>query len=170
MPSILPTAAGCARLLPSQHEKHRDHALYRDPLAAADLFVKATVPTQPWAYHQRSLGWLVLSVGLLTGMFLIAQIPSLPVAPAAGLAAGILGNALSAAWNDMTVPNPLLIGGDDPSIAFNLADVWALSGILALVCTIGIWLIPTRDRLPQTGQVHAARRDALRRLFESSER
>jgi hypothetical protein len=141
------------------------------PLAAADLFVKATVPTQPWAYHQRSLAWLVLSVCLLTGMFLIAQIPSLPVAPAAGvLAAGILGNALSAAWNDMAVPNPLLIGGDDPSIAFNLADVWALSGILALVCTIGVWLIRNRDRLPQTGDVRAGRRDALRRLFESGER
>ena len=46
-------------------------------------------------------------------MFVIAQIPSRFVAPAAGvLAAGILGNSLSAAWNDMEVPNPLVIGGE----------------------------------------------------------
>ena len=84
------------------------------PLAAADLFVKATIPTQPWAYHERSIAWLFLSFALLGGMILIAQIPSVLVAPAAGvLAAGILGNSLSAAWNDMEVPNPLLAGGDE---------------------------------------------------------
>ena len=35
------------------------------PLAAADLVVKASEPTEPWAYHERSLGWLLLSLSLL---------------------------------------------------------------------------------------------------------
>ncbi len=137
------------------------------PLAAADLFVKATIPTQPWAYHDRSIAWLFLSFALFGGMILIAQIPSLLVAPAAGvLAAGILGNSLSAAWNDMEVPNPLLAGGANPYIAFNLADIWALTGILALVLTIGIWLVRNRHLWPASGANRTTRRAAVRRLFE----
>jgi hypothetical protein len=141
------------------------------PLAAVDLFVKATIPTQPWAYHPRSIAWLLLSFALFGGMVLIAQIPSLLVAPAAGvLAAGILGNSLSAAWNDMEVPNPLLAGGNNAIIAFNLADIWALTGILALVLTIGIWLIRNRDLLPQTTALWSTRSAAARRLFEDEKR
>ena len=83
------------------------------PLAAVDLFVKATIPTEPWAYHERSIAWLFLSFALFGGMIVVARIPSLLVAPAAGiLAAGVLGNGLSAAWNGMEVPNPLLAGSD----------------------------------------------------------
>jgi hypothetical protein len=141
------------------------------PLAAADLFVKATMPTQPWAYHQRSIAWLILTFGLLGGVMLIAQIPSLLVAPAAGvLAAGILGNSLSAAWNDMEVPNPLLAGGGKAFIAFNLADVWALTGILALMLTIGIWLIRNRALLPPTSTLWSTRSAAVRRLFSDEKR
>jgi len=137
------------------------------PLAAVDLLVKAEEPTAPWAYHQRSLGWLALSLTLLAAMLVISQIPSRLVAPAAGvLAAGILGNSLSAAWNGMEVPNPLVIGGRHAFVAFNLADVWALTGILALVCAIGIWLIRNRDLLPQSADLRASRRAAFRRLFQ----
>jgi hypothetical protein len=141
------------------------------PLTAVDLFVKATIPTQPWAYHQRSIAWLILTFGLLGGVMLIAQIPSLLVAPAAGvLAAGILGNSLSAAWNDMEVPNPLLAGGGKAFIAFNLADVWALTGILALMLTIGIWLIRNRALLPPTSTLWSTRSAAVRRLFSDEKR
>jgi hypothetical protein len=119
------------------------------PLAALDLYVKASRPTEPWAYHQRSYGWLLLSVSLLAGMILVARIPSTLVAPAAGvLAGGLLGNSLSAAWNGMEVPNPLVVESRNALIAFNLADVWAVAGIVLLVCTIGIWLIRHRDMLP----------------------
>ena len=104
------------------------------PLAAADLFVKATEPTQPWAYHQRSYGWLVLSVGTARGHVRWSRrsrpCSSRPLQ--AFSPAGILGNSLSAAWNDMQVPNPLRDRRRPTrSIAFNLADVWALAGILA---------------------------------------
>jgi hypothetical protein len=137
------------------------------PLAAADLFVKATTPTESWAYHQRSAGWLLLSLSLLAGMFVIARIPSRLVAPAAGvLAAGLLGNCLSAAWNGMEVPNPLVVGGTNALIAFNLADVWVLAGIFLLIATIAVWLIRNRHLLPPTAEVRSTRGQAFRRLFE----
>ena len=140
------------------------------PLAATDLLVKAHEPTEPWAYHQRSLGWLALSISLLAGMAVIARIPSALVAPAAGVVAGgVLGNSLSAAWNDMEVPNPLILGGDNPVIAFNLADIWALTGILLLVCTLGVWLIRNRDLIPPPDEVRSSRGRAFRRLFEDEQ-
>ncbi len=121
------------------------------PLAAADLYMKATQPTEPWAYHARSLGWLVLSVGVFLALLLVSQVPSRVVAPAAGLlAAGILGNTLSAAWNGMEVPNPLVVYLHDVVIAYNLADVWALGGIVLLVAALGTWLVQNRDLLPPT--------------------
>jgi len=137
------------------------------PLAAADLFVKASEPTEVWAYHERSFGWLLLSVSLLAGMVAIARIPSLLVAPAAGvLAGGLLGNSLSAAWNEMKVPNPLVFGGDRGVIAFNLADIWALVGIFLLVLALGAWLIRNRDLIPPPAEVRATRGRAFRRLFD----
>jgi len=137
------------------------------PLAAMDLFVKATSPTEPWAYHQRSLAWLALSVGLFFAMLFVARIPSVLVAPAAGvLCAGILGNSISAAWNGMEVPNPFVIDSPNALIAFNLADVWAVSGIFLLVLSIGIWLIRNRALLPESAEVRATRGRAYRRLFD----
>ena len=65
----------------------------------------------------------------------------------------------------MEVPNPLLAGGDSAFIAFNLADIWALTGILALVLTIGIWLIRNRSLLPPTRTLVDAQRSGWR-LFE----
>jgi hypothetical protein len=141
------------------------------PLAAADLYVKATIPTQPWAYHGRSLGWLALSLALLAAMPAIARIPSRLVAPAAGvLTAGILGNGLSAAWNGMEVPNPFVFDFEHALVAFNLADVWALCGIFLLVLSIGTWLIRNRHLLPATSEVRSSRGGAFRRLFDDAER
>jgi len=141
------------------------------PLAAMDLFIKATTPTEPWAYHQRSLAWLALSVGLFFAMLGIARIPSVLVAPAAGvLCAGILGNSLSAAWNGMEVPNPFVIDSAHALIAFNLADVWAVSGIFFLVLSIGIWLIRNRALLPESAELRATRGRAFLRLFDDGNR
>lgn len=137
------------------------------PLAAVDLFVKASVPTEPWAYHERSLGWLLLSVSLLAGLIALARIPSVLVALAAGvLAAGLVGNCVSAAWNTMVVPNPLVAGGDRGLVAFNLADVWALAGIFSLVVVIGVWLIRNRAMIPSPADVRATRGRAFRRLLD----
>jgi len=137
------------------------------PLAAADLVVKARIPTESWAYHERSLGWLPLSLGLFAGMVAVSRIPSALVAPAAGLlAAGLLGNSFSAAWNGMSVPNPLIVSGDRGLIAFNPADVFVLAGIFALVVAIGVWLIRNRDLVPPPNEVRANLGRAFRRPFE----
>jgi hypothetical protein len=121
------------------------------PLVAADLYVKATEPTPDWAYHDRSLGWLALSIALFGGMLLIARIPSLSIAVAAGLlAGGLMGNGLSAAGNQMEVPNPLVLTVGGGVVAFNPADVFALAGICALVLTLGTWLIRGRHLRPAT--------------------
>jgi len=137
------------------------------PLTAVDLLVKASMPTGAWAYHERSPGWLALSLGLFAGMIAVSQIPSALVAPAAGLlAAGLLGNSFSAAGNGMEVPNPLVVSGDSGLIAFNPADVFALAGIFALVVVIGVWLIRNRDLIPPPDEVRATRGRAFRRLFE----
>lgn len=141
------------------------------PLAALDLAVKASEPTEPWAYHQRSYGWLVLSLLLLAGMVVIATIPSLLVAPAAGiLAAGVLGNSVSAARNGMAVPNPLVLDLDRVLIAFNLADVWALSGICLLGLTLAVWLVRNRHALPPPQEVRSLGGEALRRRLGGRER
>ena len=93
---------------------------------------------------------------------MLARIPSTLVAPAAGvLCAGILGNSLSAAWNGMEVPNPFVIDFEHALVAFNLADVWAFSGIFLLVLSIGIWLIRNRHAAPADG-ARCGRRAARR--------
>lgn len=129
------------------------------PLAAADLWVKTVRPTAPWAYHERSLAWLVLSVLLAAGLALLTRIPSRLVPPAAGvLAGGLLGNALSASWNGMRVPNPLVLEDGRTLVAFNLADVWALAGIALLTATLAAWLVRNRDLLPTAGRARGRRR------------
>ncbi len=118
-------------------------------LALADLTWKAVEPTPAWAFHQRSLGWLALSILTLVGTLAVVRIPARWVPVAAGLlAGGVLGNTLSAAWNDLTVPNPIVVRGDTSVIAFNLADVWALLGIVMLTTVIGTWLVRNRRLLP----------------------
>ena len=120
------------------------------PLAAVDLVLKATRETPAWAYHERSLGWLLACVFVLAALVLVTRVPSHFVPPAAGvLAGGVLGNALSAAWTGLLVPNPLVVTGDDAVVAFNLADLWVLAGVAGLVTSIGIWLVRNRHALPE---------------------
>lgn len=119
------------------------------PLALVDLAHKASAETQWWAYHERSLAWLALCFVLFVATIGLSRIPAAGVAPAAGLlAAGVLGNAMSAAWNDLRVPNPIVLRGDHMILAFNLADVCALIGILAVLVTLSVWLVRNRELLP----------------------
>jgi lipoprotein signal peptidase len=125
------------------------------PLAAADLVWKHLATTPAWAYHPRGLAWLGLSLGLVGAALLAARLRSLGSVVAAGvMAGGVLGNAISAAWNNLRVPDPIIVmPGRDAVIAFNLADVFTTIGILTL--TAGLagaivrhrHLLPTRDEM-----------------------
>jgi hypothetical protein len=119
------------------------------PLVVADLAVKEAVGTPDWAYHQRTLGWAVLCCSLLVALALLVRLPAqfLPVS-AGVLSGGVIGNGLSAAWNGLAVPNPLVIERSTSIVAFNLADIWILSGIAAVILVVGTWLVRNRHLLP----------------------
>jgi hypothetical protein len=132
------------------------------PLVVADLVVKAMLETPAWAYHQRSFAWAALCCLLLVGLVAVTRLPALFVPAAAGLlAAGVAGNAVSAAWNDLAVPNPLVIESTTRFVAFNLADVWALLGIATLMMTIGTWLVRNRHLLPPHRALRPDRSDPM---------
>lgn len=133
-------------------------------LAVADLVWKAVEPTPAWAFHERSPAWLVLSLVTLAATLAVVRIPARWIPVAAGLlAGGVLGNTLSAAWNDLVVPNPIVVHGEAGVIAFNLADVWALLGIVALTTAIGTWLVRNRELLPSPAETRARWVRLLRR-------
>ena len=103
------------------------------PLAAADLIWKHVAVTPHWAYHPRGLGWLALSRcadrGRLCGSALRVAFRRLAAGVMVG---GVLGNVLSAAWNDLRCPIRSSSLSQNSVIAFNLADVFTSTGILTL--------------------------------------
>lgn len=131
-------------------------------LIAADLGVKATIPTLPWHFHERSSAWEVLCMLVLLGALALARVPSRAVAIGAGiLSGGVAGNLLSARWNDNRVPNPLVVGDYPTWIAFNAADVFILVGILILMVSLMAVTISHRERLIPPRRVGAALRRRL---------
>ena len=115
-------------------------------LALLDLAVKERIPTSEWLVHERSGSWVGLSVMLLLGCLAIAALSSRLVAVIAAVAAGgALGNLISLARYG-GVPNPLLIG-ESNGIAFNLADVFVLCGLVLLVVAMMSASVRHRHRL-----------------------
>jgi len=131
-------------------------------LAAADLFHKTAYVTPPWGYHMRSGAWLALTTAVIVVCLLLVRVPSWAVAAAAGiLAGGAAGNALSSVLSGEGVPNPIVIRDSNVLIAFNLADVFTLAGILLLTSVLVVVTIDHRERLLPP---RAAWREARRRL------
>lgn len=99
-------------------------------LVCVDAAAKLLLPTQPWAQHGRSLGWLIAGV---VGCLLFGWAATVrPVAlPASLLAAGTAGNVLFALAGP--VPNPFLFQADGIMVAFNVADVSLVAGAVLLV-------------------------------------
>jgi hypothetical protein len=132
-------------------------------LAAADLTVKATVATRMWDFHQRSGGWVALSVALLVGALALTLVPSRAVAVGAGvMSGGVIGNLVSARVDGNKVPNPIMIGTYTNGIAFNLADIFILTGIVTLMITLIVVTIDNRDRLIPPRRWQQALRRRLR--------
>lgn len=119
------------------------------PLTFTDLAVKRFDATPEWAYHSRSVTWLVLCIFVLAALVLLVRVPSVLVPPAAGvLGAGVLGNALSAVLSrGFVVPNPLVVTTRDSMLAFNLADVFVVVGLMSLVPILGRELILHREAI-----------------------
>jgi lipoprotein signal peptidase len=97
-------------------------------LTAVDLGQKASAPVYG---HPRGAGYVVIAAALT--VFLVVFVPRVPsrsLAVAGGVAAaGAFGNLVSAlAWRG-GIPNPIVVGG----VAFNVADLCAVGGSIALV-------------------------------------
>jgi hypothetical protein len=129
-------------------------------LAAADLAHKTASVTPPWGYHVRSDAWIALAAAVVLGCVLLTRVPSWAVATAAGvLAGGTAGNALSAIRSSEGVPNPIVLEGSTHAVAFNLADIFTLSGILLLTSLLVVVTLDHRERLlPPRAVWCAARR------------
>jgi lipoprotein signal peptidase len=110
--------------------------------AAIDLVHKAG--TQADYFHARSAVYVVVVLGLAAvwaGAILATGSRSMALGGGV-LAGGALGNLLSLAlWPG--VPNPIEL---EP-IAFNLADVFVLSGFLVTVAAALVFALPNRERL-----------------------
>lgn len=132
-------------------------------LAAADLAVKAAVATPAWSYHPRSGAWVALTLTVVVGCLALARVPSTAVALAAGVTAGgAAGNLVSFAVSGRGVENPLVIRGSAAGVAFNLADVYFLTGIVLLMVTTIAFSIRNRERLPPPRGLVAALVERLR--------
>lgn len=97
-------------------------------LTAVDLGQKASSPVYG---HPRGVLYVVVAAALTVLLVLfVPRVPSRPLAVAGGVAAaGAFGNFVSAlAWRG-GIPNPIVAG----DIAFNVADLCAVTGAAALV-------------------------------------
>ena len=97
-------------------------------LTAVDLGQKASAPEYG---HPRGAGYVVVAAVLTVFLVLfVPRVPSRSLAVAGGVAAaGAFGNLVSAlAWRG-GVPNPIVVG----EVAFNVADLCAVGGAIALV-------------------------------------
>jgi hypothetical protein len=97
-------------------------------LTALDLGQKARGPVYG---HPRGAAYVVVAA-VIAGAIVafVPRVPSLALAVCGGVAtAGAAGNLLSALLWRGGVPNPIVVG----DVAFNLADVYAVTGAAALV-------------------------------------
>jgi lipoprotein signal peptidase len=118
--------------------------------ACADSWVKAVDPAPAWAFHQRSVLWVVLSALVLLAAITLSRVPSDGVTLGAGvLAGGVLGNLVSAGTDHLAVPDPLFVTTHAGAFAFNLADTCIVGGNLILIVALSQLVIRHRDRLPR---------------------
>ena len=116
--------------------------------AAVDLVEKSVDGTQVIDNHSRSVLWAIGSALLIMAAFGLAWLRSRAVAVSAGImAGGVLANLLSAVTHNGRVPNPIVIGNERNGVAFNLADVFTLIGLFALIVSVCVVLVAHRERL-----------------------
>jgi hypothetical protein len=97
-------------------------------LTAVDLGQKATAPVYG---HPRGAVYLLVATAITVMLVLfVPRVPSRALAVAGGVAAaGAFGNLVSALVWRGGIPNPIVLG----DLAFNIADLCAVLGAIALV-------------------------------------
>ena len=97
-------------------------------LTAVDLGQKATAPVYG---HPRGVAYLLVATAITAVLVLfVPRVPSRALAVAGGVAAaGAFGNLVSALVWRGGIPNPIVVG----DLAFNVADLCAVTGAIALV-------------------------------------
>jgi lipoprotein signal peptidase len=121
-------------------QRRRLVLVFAAPAALADLGLKAAT-SHPFV-HARS--GAVVALTALVAVALVVFVPRLAsraAAIAAGLGAGgAAANALSALmWGP--VPDPLVVTVSRTTVAFNLADVFAVAGAGALLAAAAIYVL-----------------------------
>jgi lipoprotein signal peptidase len=115
--------------------------------ASIDLVHKAVDPAE--FHHARTPVVALLMIGLIAALvMLVPRIPSNAAALGAGIACGgTLGNLVSLLAWAQGVPDPLVVAGATHGLAFNLADVFALTGDALLLSAAVVHGVRHRERL-----------------------
>jgi hypothetical protein len=110
--------------------------------AAVCLAAQASVVTPVWAFHHRSPAFEAFSLAVAVAIVALALLPSRAVAVAgAPIAGGMIANVVSAQRHGGRVPNPFIVG----QVAFDLADVFVLVGVVSLALALGRLAIEQRE-------------------------
>src|SRR2546423_11461114 len=115
--------------------------------ASIDLLHKARTDAE---FHHARTPYVTLVMGTLiaTLVVLVPRLPSTAAAVGAGVACGgALGNLVSLlAWSQ-GVPDPFVLAGATHGLAFNLADLFAVSGDALLLSAVILYGMQQRARL-----------------------
>ena len=115
--------------------------------AAIDLLQKALTSAE---FHHARTPYITLLMGALIAalVVLVPRLPSTTAAIGAGVACGgALGNLVSLlAWTQ-GVPDPFVLAGATNGLAFNLADLFAVSGDALLLSAVILYGMQQRARL-----------------------
>lgn len=116
--------------------------------ASVDL-VHKSLATADYHHSRTPFTALVIASVILALVVLVPRISSNVAAVGAGIACGgALGNLVSLlAWSQ-GVPDPLVLG-KTTGIAFNLADLFALSGDMLLLSAVAVHGVRHRHQLRQ---------------------
>jgi lipoprotein signal peptidase len=109
--------------------------------AAVDLLHKSFATAE---FHHARTPYVTILMGALIAalVFLVPRLPSNVAAVGAGVACGgALGNLVSLLAWEQGVPDPFVVVGATHGLAFNLADLFAVSGdslLLGAVVLLGL--------------------------------
>ena len=128
---------------------HRRYVLVGIACAFATVDLVQKSASNATYYHARSL-LAALAIGALTAglVMFVPRVPSRAALLGAAIACGgALGNLVSLlAWSQ-GVPDPIVVHGATQDVAFNLADVFAVTGDAMLLAAVVLHGLRRRERL-----------------------